>query len=236
MNIIILDTETTDLQNARLIQLAYKNLATGEIVNELFKPPTSISFGAMATHHITEEMVGDKQSFSESLHHKKLLEMLIDAVVVAHNATFDLQVLKNEGIDVSMYIDTLRVARHLLKSEQYSLQYLRYSLGLNVTGVQPHDALGDIIVLEALFNYLKSVVKDKFNLAGDDDITEKMIELTKLPVMLATLNFGKYKGVAFEDIVLRDKGYLQWLHDSETQKKESDQNEDLVFTINNYLN
>jgi exodeoxyribonuclease X len=236
MYIIILDTETTDLQNARLIQLAYKNLATGEIVNELFKPPTPISFGAMATHHITEEMVGGKQSFGDSLHHNKLLEMLNGAVVVAHNATFDLQVLKNEGIDVPVYIDTLRVARHLIKSEQYSLQYLRYFLGLNVTGVQPHDALGDIIVLEALFNYLKLIVKDKFNIASDDEVAEKMIELTMLPVMLSILNFGKYKGMAFEDIVVRDRGYLQWLHDSEMQKRESDQNEDLVYTIKHYLN
>jgi exodeoxyribonuclease X len=236
MNIIILDTETTDLQNARLIQLAYKNLATGEVVNELFKPPIAISFGAMATHHITEEMVGGKQSFGDSLHHHKLLEMLNDAVVVAHNAAFDLQVLKNEGIDVPAYIDTLRLARHLIKSEQYSLQYLRYSLGLNVTGVQAHDALGDIIVLEALFNYLKLKIKDRFNLAGDDEVAEKMIELTKLPVMLVVLNFGKYKGMTFEDIGLKDRGYLQWLHDSETQKKESEQNEDLVYTIKRYLN
>jgi len=235
MNIIVLDTETTDLQNARLIQLAYKNLATGEIVNELFKPPMPISFGAMAIHHITEEMVGDKQMFGGSLHHHKLLEMLNDAVVVAHNAAFDLQVLKNEGVEALTYIDTLRVARHLIKSEQYSLQYLRYSLGLNVGSVQAHDALGDIIVLEALFNYLKSIVKDKFNLAGDDEVIAKMIELTKLPVMLAVLNFGKYKGVAFEEIVVQDKRYLQWLYDSETQKRESDQNEDLVYTIGEYL-
>lgn len=235
MNIIILDTETTDLQNARLIQLAYKDLATGEIINELFKPPTSISFGAMATHHITEEMVSDKQSFGESLHYNKLFKILDGAVVVAHNAKFDLQVLKNEGVDVYAHIDTLRVARHLLKSEQYSLQYLRYSLGLNVTGVQPHDALGDIIVLEALFNYLKSAVKDRFNLAHDEEVAEKMIELTKVPVILPVLNFGKYKAIALEDVVVRDRGYLQWLYDGESQKKESDQNDDLIFTLKHYL-
>jgi hypothetical protein len=53
--------------------------------------------------------------------------------------------------------------------------------------------------------------------------------------MLAVLNFGKYKGVAFEEIVVQDKRYLQWLYDSETQKRESDQNEDLVYTIGEYL-
>jgi hypothetical protein len=53
--------------------------------------------------------------------------------------------------------------------------------------------------------------------------------------MLATLNFGKYKGLPVEDIVVQDKRYLQWLYDSETQKRESDQNEDLVYTIGQYL-
>ena len=52
MHLILLDTETTDLQNARLIQLAYKNLGSGEVVNEFFKPPVPISYGAMATHHV----------------------------------------------------------------------------------------------------------------------------------------------------------------------------------------
>jgi exodeoxyribonuclease X len=235
MNIILLDTETTDLNNARLVQLAYKDLGGGDVVNEYFKPPVPISFGAMSTHHITEEMVSDKPAFQDSAPQQKLLEMLSDAVVVAHNATFDLQVLKNEGVDVPVFIDTLRVARHLLESEQYKLQYLRYSLGLNVVGANAHDALGDILVLEALFKHLHKIVKEKYSLAADDDVIEKMIALTLTPALLTTINFGKYKGKTFKEISLLDKSYLQWLYNTETQKSPAEQNEELVFTLKIWL-
>ena len=34
------------------------------VIDVLSNPPVSIEFGVMATHHITEEMVANKPSFS----------------------------------------------------------------------------------------------------------------------------------------------------------------------------
>jgi len=63
---IFLDTETTGTsEKDRLCQLAYK-LETGEIVNELFKPPLPIAIEAMSIHHITNEMVAGQPAFKES--------------------------------------------------------------------------------------------------------------------------------------------------------------------------
>lgn len=235
MPIILLDTETTDLDNARLVQLAYKNTDTGAVVNEYFLPPVPISFGAMATHHITNEMVVGKPVFQGSVQQGNLLDLSKDGIVVAHNAPFDVYVLKNEGVVVGEYIDTLRVARHLLKSEQYSLQYLRYSLHLDVAGTA-HDALGDVLVLEALFNHLKKLVTEKFGLTTEDEIVQQMLALTKTPVLLDTINFGKYRGKNFVEVAEQDRGYLDWLYNSETQKPEADQNSEMVFTLKHYLN
>jgi len=235
MAIIIFDTETTDRDiNNRLVQLAYKNLSTGEFVNEYFKPSIPITFGAMAVHHITNEMVENKKPFAESEHKKNLIDSVVENIFVAHNAPFDIQVLKNEGVEVKKNIDTLRVARHLLESEQYSLQYLRYSLGLNVVA-DAHDALGDVLVLESLFQYLSKIVKDKFTLDSDEKIVDKLLELNDLPVLLTVVNFGKYKGKSFADVAEVDKGYLQWLFGSETQKSEPEQNKELVYTLKHYL-
>lgn len=234
MHLIFLDTETTDLDNARLVQLAYKNLLTGVVVNELFKPAVPITYGAMAVHHITNEMVVEKPVFQESNHFNLLNESLANGVIVAHNAPFDLQVLKNEGISVPVYIDTLRVARHVLKSPQHALQYLRYALGLNVTAVA-HDALGDIIVLEALYGHLKKIVIEKFSLSTDDEIIQKMIAFSQAPVLLTALTFGKYRGKTYEELAALDRGYLEWLFNSETQKAAVDQNKELVFTLKHYL-
>lgn len=236
MDIILLDTETTGIdETAKLVQLAYKNLNTGDIVNEYFKPPIPISFGSMAVHHITNEQVADKPSFDGSDIQSVLAKLLTKNIMVAHNALFDMMILVNEGLSIGKYIDTLRVAKHVLTSEQYSMQYLRYSLGLKVTEVVAHDALGDIIVLEALFIYLKDIVKDKFKLSSDDEIYNKMMELTQTPVVLDTIQFGKYKGKSFGEIFVIDRRYLEWLYGSETQKSEIEQNEDLVHTLKEYL-
>lgn len=235
MHIIILDTETTDKDpNNRLVQLAYKNLTTGETVAEYFKPPVPISFGAMAIHHITNEMVQNKLPFPESEHYKKITKILPENILVAHNAPFDMQVLRNEGITLGHHIDTLRIARHLLDSEQYSLQYLRYSLGLNVNG-SAHDALGDVLVLESLFLYLKEETRRQFKLSTEEEIINKLLELNNMPVLLETMIFGKYKGKTFAEVAQIDKPYLQWLYNSETQKLESEQNHELVYTLKQYI-
>jgi DNA polymerase III epsilon subunit-like protein len=236
MDIIILDTETTGLdENSRLIQLAYKNLSSGEIINEYFKPPMPISYGAMATHHVTNEMVADKQSFSESKEKKQLAESLKNSILAAHNALFDINVLKNESITVEKYIDTLRVSKHLIISERYDLQYLRYFLNLEIKEATAHDALGDITILEKLFEHLKGLIKTKLSLATDSLIYEKMLELTNTPVLLNKISFGKYRGKTFEEINQIDSGYLEWLYNSESKKDQREQNEELIYTLKKHL-
>jgi len=75
---IFLDTETTGTaEKNRLCQLAYK-LETGEVVDELFKPPLPIAIDAMCVHHITNEMVENKPAFKDSKDYQKLVDLLND--------------------------------------------------------------------------------------------------------------------------------------------------------------
>src|SRR3990167_7686056 len=108
--LIFFDTETTgNEQKDFLCQIAYK--AGNEKFVGLYKPIIKIPPEASAVHHITNKMVADKPSFLESedaLKIKKLFENQ-DSVVVAHNATFDLTMLKKEGIVPANFICTLRV-------------------------------------------------------------------------------------------------------------------------------
>lgn len=235
MQIIVLDTETTSLdKEARLIQLAYKNLTTGEKVDEYFKPSVPIAYGAMAINHITEGMVAGKPVFIGSKYQADLITTLKDNILVAHNALFDINVLNNEGVKINKYIDTLRVSQHLLDCEQYKLQYLRYFLKLDVEGAA-HNAAGDIAVLELLFEHLKNIIKDKFSLDHNDEIFQKMIELTQMPVLLRTFTFGKYLGKTFEEINRNDQGYLKWLYESESKKDRLNQSEELIYTLKKHL-
>src|SRR3989344_3204544 len=131
-NLIFFDTETTgNEQKDFLCQIAYK--VGNETFSGLYKPPIKIPPEASAVHHITNKMVADKQSFSESPDFPKIKALFEDpdSVVVAHNAPFDLVIIKKEDIEPKRFICTLRLARHLdpeEKIERYNLQYLRYLL------------------------------------------------------------------------------------------------------------
>lgn len=246
--LIFFDTETTgNTENDFLVQIAYK---TGtENFTGLYKPEIKIPPEASAVHHITNKMIAEKPTFKESTDQliiKKLFEEK-DSVVVAHNAPFDLMIIKKEDITPKNFICTLRVARELDKEgkiERYNLQYLRYLLEIEVEATA-HDALGDVLVLEKLFERLYKKIQEEIqkdplapkgtppSQAGEDPVIEKMIEISSHPSLLHTFNFGKHNGKKIKDVVMIDRGYLEWLL---AQKLESDQiDEDWIYTLKHHL-
>ncbi len=239
MMLLFADTETTGKdEQDRLIQVAYR-LDEGALPNsEYFKPPVPISYEAMAVHHITNEMVADKPTFGESKLKAILLENVNRAIFVAHNAPFDLKMLEKEGVKFPIWIDTLRVARHLIDSPNYSLQYLRYSLNLKFSAITPiiaHDASGDVMVLMALFESLMGKMLIESEYKSPALAINKMVTLSSLPVLMKTLPFGKYYGKSFEEVSRIDRQYLAWLFGQEKAKDEANRNEDLLFTLKHYL-
>lgn len=233
--IIFFDTETTgNTEKDFLCQIAYKT--ENDKFVSLYKPEIKIPPEASAVHHITNKMVADKPSFTESGDLPKIKKLFEDtsSVVVAHNAPFDLMIIKKEGIEPSKFICTLRVARFLDKEEkipQYKLQYLRYYLDLEVEATA-HDAFGDVLVLEKLFDRLKNKIIEENNFTEYKAI-EKMIEISSHPSLLHTFKFGKHNGKRIEEVVKIDRGYLEWLL---AQKLESDQiDEDWIYTLKHYL-
>ena len=197
LKLIFFDTETTgNTEKDFLCQIAYKT--ENESFVETYKPEIKIPPEASAVHHITNKMVTDKSVFKESEDFKKIKKLFEDkdSVVVAHNATFDLVMIKKEGIEPKKFICTLRVARHLDKEEKierYNLQYLRYLLDIEIDATA-HDAMGDVLVLEKLFERLKNKMQkesEKENLS-EEKIINKMIEISSHPSLLRSFNFGKH--------------------------------------------
>ena len=235
-NVIFFDTETTgNTDKDFLCQIAYKEM-NGESFCGLYKPPFKIPPEASAVHHISNKMVEDKPSFHESPDHHKIKNLFEnpDNVVVAHNATFDLAMLKKEDILPVNFICTLRVARFLdkeCKIEKYNLQYLRYLLEIEIEATA-HDALGDVLVLEKLFERLLKKIMESEKL-NEEEAIEKMIEVSSHPSLLRIINFGKYNGKEIAQIAKVDRGYLEWLLN---QKMESDQiDEDWIYTLKYHL-
>lgn len=233
--IIFFDTETTgNTEKDFLCQIAYKN--GDESFSGLYKPPMKVPPEASAVHHITNKMLEGKLSFQESEDFKKIKELFEDkdTVVVAHNAPFDLMMLKKEGILPDSFICTLRLARHLdpeEKIEKYNLQFLRYFLEIEIDATA-HDALGDVLVLEKLFDRLKKKIIEQEKITEDEAI-QKMIEISSHPSLFKSIKFGKHNGKKIEEILQIDRGYLEWLY---AQKLESDQiDEDWIYTLKHYL-
>ncbi|WP_024787564.1 MULTISPECIES: 3'-5' exonuclease [unclassified Lebetimonas] len=219
MKIIILDTETTgNREEDKIIQLSFlvmnRNLEIEEIHDTLANPGIPISFEAMAVHHITNEMIEDKPKLKFTDVYKRLKELNSpENVVVIHNAEFDLEMLKKEGFNpFFQVIDTFRILKHLIKESKYSLQYNRYALGLykkekeicekyNIK-INAHDALGDVVVLGLLLQYL---VKEF------DKTVDELIELTKKPVLYDKFYQGKYKYENIRDILIKDPDYIEYM-------------------------
>lgn len=233
--LIFFDTETTgNTEKDFLVQIAYKN--SQENFTGLYRPPIKIPPEASAVHHITNKMVADKPSFKESGDLPKIKQLFENenSIVVAHNAPFDLVMIKKEGITPNKFICTLRVARHLDKEEKidrYNLQYLRYLLEIEVDATA-HDALGDVLVLEKLFERLKKKMIEQERL-GDDEAVEKMIEISSHPSILHTFKFGKYNGKKIKEVIKTDRGYLEWLLAQKLNGEGID--EDWIYTLKHYL-
>lgn len=102
-----------------------------------------------------------------------------------------------------------------------SLQYLRYALELykdeqaeankyNIT-IKAHDAIGDVLVRKLLLSKLVALTKEKF---PDLNPMLKMEELTNIPILIETFEFGKYKDQKISDVVQSDIGYINWMRDN----------------------
>ncbi|MEN9582664.1 MAG: hypothetical protein RL641_618 [Candidatus Parcubacteria bacterium] len=233
--LLFFDTETTgNREEDRLCQIAYKY--DGETVSELFKPPLPIQIDAMMVHHITNKMIADKPTFEFSATYKHLHDKAHDenTVFIAHNAPFDLSMLKHEGIIPIKSICTLKVARAVdeaAKIPSYKLQYLRYLLDIDIEATA-HDALGDVLVLEKVYDYFEKKVIEK-NSCDAATAIEIMMEISSKPSLLRNINFGKHKGKTIEEVAKADKGYLEWLYNE--KKKNPKDEADWLYTLEYYL-
>lgn len=237
--LVFLDTETTGIgADGRLCQVAYK--FKGREKMSLFKPPVPIEIEAMSVTHITNKMVADEEAFLESEMKKDLEEIFSgDNILVAHNAQFDAEILKKENVKITQMIDTLKIAHHLDVNNElgrHNLQYLRYFFDLEVEDATAHDALGDIRVLEKLFDYFFE--KMMVDLGDEKKVLEEMLEISKRPIMIKKFNFGKYNGELVSEVAKKDSGYLSWLFNQKVMARENglENDENWIYTLDRYLN
>jgi exodeoxyribonuclease X len=169
-----------------------------EPVGTLINPGVSIPPEASAIHGIVDRDVEGAPSFEQ------VLPRLWDGnptALAGHNVTrFERQWLPPQRIDDSDFIDTFACAVRLGPDcKQHNLQYLRYFLKLDVDErlAEPrHRAGPDTHVNAALL--VRMLAKYPI---------EKLIEISREPLLLPRVPIGKHRGLKFSEVPL---DWLQW--------------------------
>ena len=88
---VILDTETTGLRNAEIVEIAIINHVGKILLNTLVKPTISVPVNATAIHGISNEMVADTPSFPDI--YPQIVQAIEGKRVFIYNADFDIGIL-----------------------------------------------------------------------------------------------------------------------------------------------
>lgn len=163
MREIVFDTETTGLDprdGHRLVEFAgvemIERMPTGRSIHFYCNPGRSMPAEAEAIHGLTDDFLRDKPGFAEQA--AELLLFLGDAVLVAHNAQFDMRFLNFElqkaargPIDSGRVIDTLDLARKRFPGAKHSLDALCQRFGIDRSARVLHGALIDAELLADVY-------------------------------------------------------------------------------------
>lgn len=179
---VVFDSETTGLlpHKDEVIQLGAVrvlrgNIVPGETIDRLVNPGMPIPPASTKVHHITDAMVADAPAFkpvATEFHH-----FARDAVIVAHNAPFDMAFLHRRSKEYDLawqhpILDTVLLSAVLFgTTESHTLDALCARLGVTIPAHLRHTALGDAQATAEVLCRMLPMLKSR----GYDTL-EKVIE------------------------------------------------------------
>jgi DNA polymerase-3 subunit alpha (Gram-positive type) len=177
---VIFDLETTGLSSRydRIVEIGAIRVQKGEItdrlsilVNPLEVP---ISERASQVSGITMAMLKDQPSFREIK--EKVQTFFANAILVSHNAPFDIGFLKEafarEGVAFTLpVIDTLTLSRFLFpEANNHRLGGLAKRLMVAYDDTQAHRAIYDAEVLMRIWQEMKTLLLQQHQVSRHDDL------------------------------------------------------------------
>lgn len=203
MTVAIFDTETTSKDHPEIIEAAWvfvdgpRPLETGEQFCQRYQPTGRISLGAMATHHIMDEDLGDCPP-SAAFALPDGIEYLI-----GHNIDFD---WKAAGCPEVKRIDTLALAReHYPEADSHTLSAMLYLLDRENARDKlrsAHSALTDVLVCK---DVLAAMLEGPLAYIASWEDLWRASEEARIPKVMP---FGKHKGVHIENVPADYKAWL----------------------------
>lgn len=165
--LVFLDTETTGLSpqyGDRVVEIAlarFRGSVMEDFFTTLLQPERSISPGAARVHGITDRDVADAPLFREVA--EQVSAAMAGAVIVAHNAPFDLGFVAHEfqlartSPPANLALDTLTLLRRYFRFRSNALGRVAEELGIDRETA--HRALADVLTTRAVFDYIIGELK-----------------------------------------------------------------------------
>ena len=182
---VVFDIETTGFSPVtnRIIEIGAVKVEHGEITERFstfVNPQVPIPFHIEKLTSINDSMVMDADTIEVVL--PQFLEFVGDAILVAHNANFDVSFIKEnakrQGIPVDFtYVDTVGIARALLTGQsKYTLDAVAKTLGISLEN--HHRAVDDAECTAEIFvKFIDMLKKDGImDLASLNELGKSSVE------------------------------------------------------------
>ena len=167
---VVFDIETTGLRNNYddIIEIGAVKIVNGMSVDTystFVKPDKEINDVIYNITHISNDDVRNAPKIHEAL--SKFIEFVGDSILVAHNATFDLdfinQKIKECGLQAPVFpcIDTMQLARILYSDKLKMFSLDKVARHLKVTVETQHRALSDSITTSNVFKVMLSDLEER---------------------------------------------------------------------------
>ena len=193
---VVFDTETTGLlpdQGDEIVQIAGLRIVNnrrhdGESFESLVNPGRAIPAASTKVHGITEAMVAEADPI-ESVG-RRFHRFAEGAVLVAHNAPFDMAFLKRhaKGIGADWdhpVLDTVLLSAVLFgQNEKHTLDALCDRLGVVIPPHLRHTAMGDTVATAEVFLKMLAMLRGQ----GVETFADVLTEMRKHRRLLEDLN------------------------------------------------
>ena len=202
---VVFDIETTGLSREieNITEIGAVKLQDGKIVDRFstfVNPEKPISDEITKLTGITDEMVADAPLIQDIL--PKFMEFCGDAVMVAHNASFDMGFIRTKaekkcGMEIkNTVLDTLELSRTLLPElKKHKLNLICDHLGVSLEG--HHRAVNDAEATAEVFQkFIDMLVEKKiFNVDDINVFSSRTINYSKLKPFHAIILAQNYTGL-----------------------------------------
>jgi DNA polymerase III subunit epsilon len=163
MREIVFDTETTGLDPAsghRMVEIGcieiLNSIPTGQTFHFYLDPERDMPEEAFRVHGLSSEFLTGKPKFAEIA--EKFLAFVGNAMLIAHNADFDLRFVNAElttlghpPLGMERVVDTLALARRRHPGSSASLDALCQRYGIDSSRRTKHGALLDAELLAEIY-------------------------------------------------------------------------------------